>query len=92
MEIVVLLLGLSVVFGGLVQIYRRGLTSRRFNVDPALPAPEPRTRITMGVYQPALETLSRVDPEIQAEISQTMEWWDSEFFSLLDSSSLTKLP
>lgn len=81
------LFGLAVV-GSSVFLYIGGLTSPRFNSIPGLPAPTPSARITAGrVYQPAIEApRAHISSEVQAELDQTTEWWDSEFHRALELS------
>ena len=88
MEFLLLALFGLAVAGSSVFLFLRGLTSPRFNSDPGLPAPVPSSRITSGrVYQPAIEAPRRnVSPEVQAELDQTTEWWDSEFHRALELS------
>lgn len=88
MEFLLLALFGLAVAGSSVLLFLRGLTSPRFNSNPELPAPDPSARITAGrVYQPAIEApRSRISPEVQAELDQTTEWWDSEFHRALELS------
>lgn len=83
-----LLAGFAGVAGAALRlIWTKGLTSRRFNANPELPAPEPR-RMVIGPAQPLALTAgpSRISPEVQAELDQTPEWWDRQFHKALEAS------
>lgn len=83
-----LIIGFSVVLGGgILTVWRKGITSRRFNINPSLPAPEPGRMLKGPPSVPMLEAPRKaISREIQAELDGSPEWWNREFHKALKSS------
>lgn len=70
----------SVLGGGVVAIVKRGITSRRFHINPELDAP-PAPRMLKGPAAPLA-----IEASVRAELDSTPEWWDGQFHKALSAS------
>lgn len=78
---VLLLIGFTALLGGgIFTVWRKGVTSPRFHINPELDAPEPRS-IVAGTPVPRA-----IEASVRAELDSTPEWWDSQFHRALKSS------
>lgn len=66
--------------GTIFTIWRNGVTSRRFHVNPELPAPEP-TRMSVGPRAPLA-----ISASVREELDSSPRWWDREFHKALKHS------
>lgn len=78
---------LGAVITGSIGMYAHGVSSKKFNVDPELPAPEVGKMVGAGSYQVAIEAAPKPIPkEIKDEIEQNQDWFDSQMHATLLAS------
>lgn len=84
-----LLIGFTTLLGGgAFTVWKTGLTSQRFNVNPELEAPEPQR---MMIGPPQMRAITAMPKDVRDELDGSTEWWDSQFHKALRASGAEAL-